>query len=258
MKIASLLFTTALGEASSLAYREPKAAYGELRLNETDPGSIDQLGDLTVHRYGPASNSKWLLWGHDIYGVLSGRTMEYCLKMNQELGVTCILPDFFRGVDGRPDPVPAWDQLVVDWEEKLVPYLKSAGAQSVAVVGTCFGSYLGVHMSASPAVTFMKGGIYFHPAHPGLMEKTGEDEAEVYRRISSPQAFMDTPDSAASVREGGLADDLIQTTFFEEFDSPCNHGFFNRGDLTDPAVADCVQRGLDNLVSFVKQYVVEN
>ena len=75
-------------------------------------------------RYGPASNSKWLLWGHDIYGVLSGakvqrhpkfknpgRTMEYCLKMNQELGVTCILPDFFRGVDGRPDPVPAWDQL---------------------------------------------------------------------------------------------------------------------------------------------------
>ena len=47
-------------------------------------------------------------------------------------------------------------------------------------------------------------------------------------------------------------------TFFEEFDSPCNHGFFNRGDLTDPAVADCVQRGLDNLVSFVKQYVVED
>ena len=81
-------------------------------------------------------------------------------------------------------------ELVVDWEEKLVPYLESAGAQSVAVVsphhlivdqlvfggafgvpvvvkiclimsesslesnkipkqvGTCFGSYLGVHMSA--------------------------------------------------------------------------------------------------------------
>ena len=132
--------------------------------------------------------------GTSIQSSNPGRTMEYCLKMNQELGVTCILPDFFRGVDGRPDPVPAWDQLgkvpclfinrwldqiywckhqksiqtfelVVDWEEKLVPYLKSAGAQSVAVVsahyllvyqvnnlkkkvGTCFGSYLGVHMSA--------------------------------------------------------------------------------------------------------------
>ena len=77
-----------------------------------------------MFRYGPASNSKWLLWGHDIYGVLSGevcaistfpqilgRTMEYCAKMNQDLGLTCVLPDFFRGVDGRPDPVPSWDQL---------------------------------------------------------------------------------------------------------------------------------------------------
>ena len=28
--------------------------------------------------------------------------------------------------------------LVVDWEEKLVPYLKTAGAQSVAVVSTYY------------------------------------------------------------------------------------------------------------------------
>ena len=27
-------------------------------------------------RYGPASNSKWLLWGHDIYGVLSGAQVQ--------------------------------------------------------------------------------------------------------------------------------------------------------------------------------------
>ena len=31
------------------------------------------------------------------------------------------------------------------------------------------------------------------------------------QKILSFKAFMDTPDSAASVREGGLADDLIQT-----------------------------------------------
>ena len=73
-------------------------------------------------RYGPATNSKWVLWGHDIFGPLSGanivlrirfrfleflnvsrrsfvtnalltsnisgRTMEYCSKMNQDLGVS--------------------------------------------------------------------------------------------------------------------------------------------------------------------------
>merc|ERR1740131_805962 len=95
------------------------------------------LGDLPIHRYGPASNAKWVLWGHDIFGVLSGRTMEYCAKMNEDLGVTCILPDFFRGADPwiPGDPVPStWAQMGIDWEEKLVPYLTERGATSVAVV----------------------------------------------------------------------------------------------------------------------------
>ena len=33
-----------------MTVREPKAAYGELWPNKTDPGDIDQLGDLAVHR----------------------------------------------------------------------------------------------------------------------------------------------------------------------------------------------------------------
>ena len=33
-----------------MGVREPKAAYGELWLNKTNPGDIDQLVDLTVHR----------------------------------------------------------------------------------------------------------------------------------------------------------------------------------------------------------------
>ena len=197
---------------------EPRGGWGPLWLNQTEPdGEIDQLGDLTVRRsdlrdlhfrllsltgfflchamsghiehsknvevnlllrYGPASNSKWVLWGHDIFGPLSGanmivwmyptdylatfssnvlravendhsssrwflgRTMEYCAKMNQDLGVssdylyliklrlmtvaamicwqlaiykvTCILPDFFRGADPwvPGDPLPStWAQM---------------------------------------------------------------------------------------------------------------------------------------------------
>ena len=62
-----------------------------------------------IPRYGPATNEKWIIWGHDIYGVDSGRTKEYCEKMNTDLGVTCILPDFFRGAEGKPDPIPVWD-----------------------------------------------------------------------------------------------------------------------------------------------------
>ena len=64
-----------------------------------------------MHRFGPANNDKWVVWGHDIFGVDSGRTKEYCEKMNVDLGVTCILPDFFRGVPPPPPfiTVPTWN-----------------------------------------------------------------------------------------------------------------------------------------------------
>jgi len=258
-----IYFVTLFIAASSLCnantvgqYREPRDAFPAVSANTTSPGDVDQLGDLTVFRFGPPSNDKWIVWGHDIYGVDSGRTKEYCNKMNTDLGVTCILPDFFRGADGRPDPVPTWtDQLVADWENLLVPYLELGGAKAVGVVGTCFGSYITIHTSASGA-GFMKGGVSIHPAHPGLMEKAGEAEEEYYSLVESPQFFMATSDSADSVRKGGLAEKTIQTTFFEEFEDPCRHGFFNRGDLSDPVVEKCVNRAMKMLLDFMTNYIV--
>ena len=227
--------------------------------------------NMYVPRYGPAINDKWVLWGHDIYGVDSGRTKEYCNKMFEDLGVTCILPDFFRGADGRPDPIPVWnDELSRDWEDLLVPYLELGEAKSVGVVGTCFGSYIVMHASAS-GVGFIKGGVSIHPAHPGLMESADEDEASIYSKIKSPQSFMDTPDSSETVREDGLASQVIDNvglvfwirclsgffqTFFTEYEDPCNHGFFNRGDLSDKAVEACVNRAMADLLEFLMIFVV--
>jgi len=259
LRVIFLVLPICLVSASG-EYQEPEEAFPSLRINNSSPGEVDQLGDLTVYRFGPASNDKWVVWGHDIFGVDSGRTKEYCEKMNTDLGVTCILPDFFRGVPPPPPfiTVPTWNgQLGLDWEELLVPYLELGGAQSVGVVGTCFGSYIVIHTSASFA-PFMSGGVSIHPSHPGLMQLAGEDEAETYSMISTPQFFMDTPDSVESVREGGLASTIIQTTFFDEFENPCNHGFFPRGDLSDPAVEECVNRAMEQLLDFITTYVVNN
>ena len=104
-----LLLATIVGRARAFDF-EPRGGWGPLWINQTEPeGEIDQLGDLTVRRlgsrdlfqeenlinlllrnlvipiiiivvtftftllrYGPASNPKWVLWGHDIFGPLSG------------------------------------------------------------------------------------------------------------------------------------------------------------------------------------------
>ena len=90
--------------------------------------------------------------------------------MSEELDLTCIIPDFFRG-QAWPniDPLPTWqDSLSQDWEFKLLPYLLERGAQSVAVVGTCFGSYVVIHTSADD-FGLIKAGISIHPSHPGQL-----------------------------------------------------------------------------------------
>ena len=78
----------------------------------------------------------------------------------------------------------------------------------------------------------------------------GEDEAAVYSNITSPQYFMLTPDSPNSVRPGGLAQQIIKETYFDVYEDPCIHGFFNRGNLTDPAVAQCVDTAMQHLQTF--------
>ena len=157
-------------------------------------------------------NQRWLLWGHDIYGPESGRTREYCALIANVLGVTCIIPDFFRGEEW-PKPVPTWESgMQRDWAELLVPYLKLGGAQTVGAVGTCFGSYTVMHThSAAESEDLMVGGVSIHPSHPLLMATAGEEEKAVYQSISTPQYFMDTPDSFPSVRPGGLASNILES-----------------------------------------------
>ena len=43
------------------------------------------------------------------------------------------------------------------------------------------------------------------------MGTANENEAATYAMIDNPQYFMDTPDSAEIVREGGLASIIIET-----------------------------------------------
>ena len=168
-------------------------------------------------RYGPAQNSRWVVWGHDIFGPESGRAREYCALLASTLNLTCIIPDFFRG--NIPDfipvpggnPIPTWaDTLQRDWVELLLPYLGQAGAQQVIPVGTCYGSYVVVHAAAESG-GLVTGGVSIHPSHPPLMAMNGEDEAAVYRNISSPQYFMATPGDSDTVRPGGLASSIMQT-----------------------------------------------
>lgn len=125
----------------------------------------------------------------------------------------------------------------------------------------------------------MRGGVSLHPSHPPMMADAGEDAATIYSNIRSPQYFMATSDTSDTLRPGGLADQLIETvrseearlvalhayttyrhlqTYFDEYHLPCIHGFFNRGDLSNPKVAACVDTAMDHLLTFMEANLVNH
>ena len=126
----------------------------------------------------------------------------------------------------------------------------------------------------------IKAGFSAHPSHPGAMEGFGESEAEIYQSIQdngSVQYLGNTPDMGSSTRPGGLADSILDPVithgvnprtrfddyftwiFFQvyirEFESPCDHGFYNRGDLEDPQVLECVESAYAEMLELFDTYV---
>ena len=169
-----------------------------------------------------------------------------------------------------------------DWYDLLRPYLDERNATAVGMVGTCWGSYLVTHVAAEDPV--VKAGFSIHPSHVALMANLDEDETAIYEGIQergSAQYFGNTPSETNNTAAGGLADSIIDKVFvsccsfaslqhynscpnpnsilsqdyYDEFESPCDHGFFTRGDTEDPAVAACVDRAFATLVILFETFV---
>ena len=67
-----------------------------------------------------------------------------------------------------------------DWKEAVLPYAKDHGCITFGAIGTCWGSYMVVRMSADPLVS---AGVSMHPSHPNMIPQFGEDEKEILSKI---------------------------------------------------------------------------
>ena len=102
------------------------------------------------------------------------------------------------------------------------------------------------------------------------MANNNETEDDIYRSITSPQLIIPTPNDDKNVQPGGLASQTLQNvgnflgiTFF--FINPkatilpvnCSHGFFIRGDLSDPEVQTCVDIVMEEFTTFLVENVLQ-
>jgi len=240
----------------------PKDSWGKLEVKGYEPkGVIEKVGDLEIYRAG--EGEKCIIWNYDIFGINSGRNKQ-TVDLFSESGYMVIMPDYFRNGDFRsPEDADVdkfikektnWKNLEKDWKEKILPYAESHGAKRFASLGTCWGSYVVIRMSADPKFC---SGVSWHPSHTPMTDTLGEDVKELMKAVQCPQLIMPAgPDSPADQKGGENVKILEEGAGVEVIEFPdMQHGWTVRGDMSDPKVKRDVLKAIKETMEFFKKHL---
>ncbi|XP_023322332.1 hydrolase tropI isoform X2 [Eurytemora carolleeae] len=233
----------------------PTDSWGKLEVEGYEPkGVIEKVGDLEMYRVG--EGEKCIIWNYDIFGINSGRTKQTA-DLFAESGYMVIIPDYYRNGDFR-SPWDAdvgefikeksnWASLEKDWKESILPYAESHGAKRFGTLGTCWGTYVGMRLSADPK---MLAGVSWHPSHTPIIGKLGEDSTEIMKAVQCPQLIMPAATDPVADKTGGEHVQILEEgAGVEVIEFPdMQHGWTVRGDMSDPKVKSltCANAHLSN------------
>ena len=174
------------------------------------------------------------------------------------------MPDYYRGLFCDVTKVAPsvsmdflaarsdWATLKKDFETFVLPYALKQGAKSIGTFGFCWGCYAVVRISSNPVI---KCGVSFHPSHPPIMEKIGENEEEIMKAIKCPQLMMPAGHDHKNVKIGGL-DQRVLGKDCEIVEFPdMVHGWSVRGDCTQPDVDRDVKKAFEEAICFLKKHL---
>jgi len=239
----------------------PPGSWPQLDVNYTSKGSVISVDGLDIYTVG--RGSKCIIWNHDSYGFDSGRSRQFCDLFAAE-GYFVIMPDYFRGEQKPPFDATnmaesnAFLTKMTQWEGalkddlllRIMPYARKKGAKTFGTIGTCWGSYAVVKMSAWEEI---KCGISMHPSHSGLLKLAQEDETEMLKAIKSPQLFMLEGDDFFGFFSRDLTEDILQQEATVIDFPEMKHGWTTRGDMSIPEVDRDVNKAIADALDFFEK-----
>ncbi|CAK0822860.1 unnamed protein product [Prorocentrum cordatum] len=238
--------------------------------------------DLPCYVAKPPKPSKHaVIMFTDMFGVDTGRHKQICDDLASN-GFLTICPDFF--VDAPYMKKHAWgislscaceficgllcggfDKITRGhaWEvslrekvmDKVVPWLRSQGADKFLTVGFCWGSYGAMRCCALPDFVC---GVSFHPSTEGFCKSTKEDALAICRSVRAPQLVVATSGEPDSWKPGGVAqracEEALPGHIIWKVEDKMSHGYMTRGDTKDPEIFEAVNRGLQDMIAFFKRH----
>ncbi|KAL6063097.1 DLH domain-containing protein [Balamuthia mandrillaris] len=249
----------------------PAGSWPALKVDYTPTGTTEDIGQgMQAYLTGHAEQGgKAILVVHDVFGPESGRSKAIADQL-AAAGYFVVLPDLFRG-----DPLPSISELMTwakkypaealqkDVKEVVLPFLKDKGIESVGMIGFCWGSWAMFHFSGDEAIApSIKCGVDCHPSL--ILEQLvfEKDPVAVAERVKSgPHLLLPAANDPDFVKEGGAVIQKLQEK--EAFGEHCKvvnfpqqqHGWVNRGDVTNEEVRKDVQRALELALEFFKQHL---
>jgi len=231
-----------------------------------DKGVVDQVGDMKVYRTG--CSTKCIIWCYDIYGFEGGRTRQLCDQL-ADCGYMVILPDFYRGEwrDVEAEDLASWlakqsdwtGQRQSEWVETILPYARSNGAEVFGCVGTCWGGYMVMRLSAYGE---FKAGVSFHPATTFVAEDLlNEKMYEVLDEVGCPQLVLTAGNDHSNEKPGGLAAKVWGVMSFgagcvlREYPDMA-HGWTVRGDMREQTVSNTARAAFNSMIGFLDTHVL--
>ncbi|KAF0719867.1 Aste57867_728 [Aphanomyces stellatus] len=229
----------------------------------------------------PASDSCVLVFP-DVFGVDSGRTKENCVKLSAQFKVVLIEVDALGGFPASATPwiwpfeglrrllamfpIMKWikarpfETTIRPKIEDTIQHLKTQhGVTKFAAIGYCWGAWMVAKYSTVEATDIVCG-VSFHPSWrcEEVFNGTGSG-ANLALAVQVPQLVLSAIDDPNWLHPGGKVDKLLQKKPFASkvrLFSDVNHGWVNRGDLSDLVVAEAVRQAWDvEAVPFLQKHL---
>mmetsp|Transcript_22192 Transcript_22192/g.44066 ORF Transcript_22192/g.44066 Transcript_22192/m.44066 type:complete len:303 (+) Transcript_22192:38-946(+) len=157
--------------------------------------------------------------------------------------------------------------------KRLVPFLQKRGVVKLGLLGYCWGGWFITHAStiqytSSPGGEEKEGeeaielccAVGFHPSFPDVAKLCGDDVNEVLSRVRVPQMLLAASNDKAAVKPGGCMQEAWAgksfgpDCVFECFNDQ-QHGWVNRGDVSEPHVAAAASKAIEMAKEFFSKHM---
>jgi len=248
----------------------PTGSWPALITDYEPKGKIIQLADsIQTYVVGSGTEDKAVLVLPDIFGIEGGRNKGICDQL-QQAGFFVVMPEYFCGkaydmakfstfgTDG-----PAWAKnFPYEAHRKsllaALDFIESKGIRRIGTIGYCWGCWVSFYMGADPEISSrIRCAVDCHPSLKieSWIWQRSVDELAKRAQSGFPHLMLSGGNDPADVREGGSVIQILNekagsTSKVVDFENQ-QHGWVNRGDLSQPGVKEGVQKAMELATKFL-------